>query len=437
MPNTELVKKNTDMAVTSSLPKVPNTFKNTEKSVCENCQLTLQGPFCGQCGQKAESTLKYFWIVILHLLDDIFSFDSRAARTIFPLVTRPAFLTNEYFSGRRVHYVPPLRLYLFISIVFFITLNFFVTTENSHLFKVQSKQDIIEEINEHVELLNENQVITKNKNKNKIVNDEQLKVSNDLAKFSTYLIDIKKDETLETNKKLVSITTNLIELELRKIDHPNSFTEKNKEHYELLSSKIVKLKNGEDVEIGSKSKPVIISNNEDGTLAFDFLAEETNKKLTLFANDLAKKAEKSFNSDSTPLVKEVIGKLPQLMFILLPLFAVLLKVMFLFSKRLYMEHLTVALHSHSFIFFTILLLELLDMFYDYCEIDLPSFTGIINFAIKGLLIWIPIYLFMMQKRVYKQGYILTFIKFFFIGNAYILLIVFTGVIAFIWGLTDI
>ena len=253
-----------------------------------------------------------------------------------------------------------------------------------------------------------------------------MKVSNDLAKFSTYLIDIKKDETLETNKKLVSITTNLIELELRKIDHPNSFTEKNKEHYELLSSKIVKLKNGEDVEIGSKSKPVIISNNEDGTLAFDFLAEETNKKLTLFANDLAKKAEKSFNSDSTPLVKEVIGKLPQLMFILLPLFAVLLKVMFLFSKRLYMEHLTVALHSHSFIFFTILLLELLDMFYDYCEIDLPSFTGIINFAIKGLLIWIPIYLFMMQKRVYKQGYILTFIKFFFIGNAYILLIVFTG-----------
>jgi len=435
MPNTDLVQKYTDMATTSSLPKAPDDFTSTGESTCENCHQPINGPFCAQCGQQAESTLKYFWVVIMHLLDDIFSFDSRAARTIFPLVTRPAFLTNEYFSGRRVHYVPPLRLYLFISIVFFITLNFFVTTENSHLFQVQSKQDVIEEFNEHVELLKEKQVITQNKNQ--IVDDEQLKISNDLAKFATYLIDIKKDEALEKNKKLVSITTTLIELELQKFNHPDLFNKKNKERYELLSSKIVKLKNGEDVEVGSKSKPLTISNNEDGTVTFDFLAEETNKKLTEFTNGLAKKAEKAFNSDTTPLVKEVIGKLPQLMFILLPLFAVLLKMMFLFSKRLYMEHLTVALHSHSFIFFTILLLELLDVFYDYCETALPSLLGIINFIMKGMLIWIPVYLFIMQKRVYKQGYIFTFIKYNIIGMAYMILIAVTGVIAFIWGLTDV
>lgn len=435
MPNTDLVKDDTDVAVISSLPKAPDDFKSAEDSVCENCHQPINGPFCAQCGQQAESTLKYFWVVIMHLLDDIFSFDSRAARTLFPLVTRPGFLTNEYFSGRRVHYVPPLRLYLFISIVFFITLNFFVTTENSHLFKVQDKQGVIAEINKHVELLKEKQIIKQKKNP--IVDDEQLKISNDLTKFSTYLIDLKKDETLEKNKKLVSITTTLIELELQQFNHPDLFNKKSKERYELLLSKIVKLKNGEDVEVGSKSKPVIISNNEDGTVTFDFLAEDTNKKLTAFANGLAKKAEKAFNSDSTPLVKEVIGKLPQLMFILLPLFAVLLKVMFLFSKRLYMEHLTVALHSHSFIFFTILLLELLDVFYDYCEISLPSFTGIINFTMKGLLIWIPVYLFIMQKRVYKQGYILTFIKYNIIGMAYMVLIAVTGVIAFIWGLTDV
>lgn len=435
MPNTDLVQKDTDVAITSSLPKSPDDFTSIEDSACENCHQPINGPFCAQCGQQAESTLKYFWVVIMHLLDDIFSFDSRAARTIFPLVTRPAFLTNEYFSGRRVHYVPPLRLYLFISIVFFITLNFFVTTENSHLFQVQGKQDVIEELNEHVELLKEKQIITQNKNQ--IVDDEQLIISNDLAKFATYLIDIKKDEALEKNKKLVSITTTLIELELQKFNHPDLFNKKNKERYELLSSKIVKLKNGEDVEVGSKSKPLTISNNEDGTVTFDFLAEDTNKKLTAFTNGLAKKAEKAFNSDTTPLVKEVIGKLPQLMFILLPLFAVLLKMMFLFSKRLYMEHLTVALHSHSFIFFTILLLELLDVFYDYCETALPSLLGIINFIMKGMLIWIPVYLFIMQKRVYKQGYIFTFIKYNIIGMAYMILIAVTGVIAFIWGLTDV
>ena len=83
------------------------------------------------------------------------------------------------------------------------------------------------------------------------------------------------------------------------------------------------------------------------------------KNLLPFQKKLTEKAEKAFNSDTGPLVEQVIGKLPQLMFILLPLFAVLLKVMFIFSKRLYMEHLTVALHSHSFIFIVVLLSEML------------------------------------------------------------------------------
>ena len=70
---------------------------------CENCHQPLNGPYCANCGQEADSKLKYFWVVIMHLLDDILSFDSRASRTVWPLVTRPAFITNDYFAGRRVH----------------------------------------------------------------------------------------------------------------------------------------------------------------------------------------------------------------------------------------------------------------------------------------------------------------------------------------------
>ncbi len=90
----------------------------TDGVICENCHAKVTGSFCSQCGQSIESTLRYFWSVILHLLDDIFSFDSRASRTIFPLMFKPGFLTNEYFAGRRVHYVPPLRLYLSVLFSF-------------------------------------------------------------------------------------------------------------------------------------------------------------------------------------------------------------------------------------------------------------------------------------------------------------------------------
>jgi hypothetical protein len=430
MPNTELVEKNTDVAITSSLPKAPDDFKSVDENVCENCHQPLNGPFCGQCGQQAESTLKYFWLVIMHLLDDILSFDSRAARTILPLVTRPGFLTNEYIAGRRVHYVPPLRLYLFISIVFFITLNFFVASEKNNLVNVNINQPTRVEIKEHITLLENKQLEIVKTSPDKI--SELLAIKNDLAKFSMFLTDMNKDYSLEANKNLINMTRSLVDLELEKYHDSNPLSDKDNARFELLTSNIVKFKNGEDVDIDKKSKPVVISD-----LSFDFLAEDTNKKLTAFSNDLATKAEKAFSSDIAPLVKEVISKLPQLMFILLPLFAVLLKIMFMFSKRLYMEHLTVALHSHSFIFFTILLIELLNVFYDYSETAIPSITGAIEFSMKALLTWIPIYLFIMQKRVYKQGYFFTFVKYGFIGSAYIFLIGFTGVIAFIWGLTDV
>jgi hypothetical protein len=433
MQNNELVEKNTDFVVTSTLPEVPENFENAVENTCDNCHQPLIGPFCGQCGQQAESTLKYFWVVILHLLDDIFSFDSRATRTIFPLIIRPGFLTNEYIAGKRVHYVPPLRLYLFISIVFFITLNFLITLEDNKILTVNNNQTTIEEIKEQLTSLGDLKLETIEKSPEN--SSELLEIENNISKFEMFLTDMNKDNSIEANKTLADITSKLVEIELSQLNNDEAFTGPVKERYELLTSNLAKVKNGEKVE--QVDPPITFGNNADGSLSFDFLNEESNKKLNTFAQSLVKKAKKAFNSDTTPLIQEAISKLPQLMFILLPIFALLLKVMFIFSKRLYMEHLTVALHSHSFIFITILLVELLDIFYDYSEKSLPSLTGTIGFSMKALLIWIPIYLFMMQKRVYKQGYFFTFIKYTFIGSAYIMLIGLTGVIAFIWGLTDV
>jgi hypothetical protein len=441
MTNTELIDKNVDAAITSSMPDAPEHFEKTIKSskkkatktTCENCHKPLSGPFCGQCGQQAESTLKYFWVVIMHLLDDIFSFDSRAARTIFPLIVRPGFLTNEYFAGRRVHYVPPLRLYLFISIVFFIVLQFVVSTEGNNALSINNNQAVITQLKEHINTLKDKQLSAQAQKTNNI--DEQVRLSSEISKYSTLLNDINKDYSIDDNKKLIDMTRKLAELELQQFNDSKPLSGHKKERFELLTSNILKVKSGEKVD---KVENIVISSDDDAVdISFNFLSEQSNKKLSDFSKKLIKKAEKAFHSDTSPLIKEVISKLPQLMFILLPLFAGLLKVMFLFSKRLYMEHLTVALHSHSFIFFTILLVELLNTLYDYSETAFPLISSTIEHTVTALLVWLPIYLFMMQKRVYKQGYFFTFIKYTFIGSAYMLLIMLTGVIAFVWGLTDI
>ena len=136
-------------------------------------------------------------------------------------------------------------------------------------------------------------------------------------------------------------------------------------------------------------------------------------------------------------MKESLSKLPQLMFIVLPIFAALLKVMYLFSIRLYMEHLTVALHSHSFIFLSFLIVEITNFLHDNLDKSSPLLKGIFEYTGYAALLWIPIYLFLMQKRVYKQGTFFTFVKYQLISMLYFMLLSFTAIIAFIWGLTDI
>ncbi len=358
----------------------------------------------------------------MHLLDDIFSFDSRASRTVWPLVTRPAFLTNEYFSGRRVHYVPPLRLYLFISIVFFITLKYFAAADDGN--KVNDNKAVITQVKEHIKSLKISSV------KKNITIDEAAKLTNEIAKFNAYLTDLKRDSVVGNNKQIIKLTRELVALEFEK--DKAAMPEDEKIRFDALMASLLDEKNDKSDSVDKKD--LTIANNKDGTLSFDFLSDEKNKVVNNFVKELTEKAEKAFNSDTRPLVEQAIGKLPQLMFILLPLFAVLLKVMFIFSNRLYMEHLTVALHSHSFIFIVVLLSEMLDLLNEHLATTSPSIANLFGVVAGGLLWWIPIYLFLMQKKVYKQGYFFTLVKFGIISTIYSMMILLTGLIAIVWGL---
>ncbi len=423
MPTTE----STETKPTNDVDIVPVEGRQ----VCENCHLPLNGPFCANCGQEADSKLKYFWVVIMHLLDDIFSFDSRASRTILPLLTRPAFLTNEYFAGRRVHYVPPLRLYLFISIVFFITLKFLVTTDDNNVITVNDKKSIITQVKSHIDKLKTEQITLENEKHESVeVIDKIAKLETDIAKFNAYLDDLNSDYSSGNNKQIIKLTRELVELEFEQVKEPLP-TDK-KARFDALITSRLKEKSGESDT--KDNKDLSIGNNEDGTLSFDFLSDEKNKIVNSFVEELTEKAEKAFNSDTGPLIEQVIGKLPQLMFILLPLFAVLLKIMFLFANRLYMEHLTVALHSHSFIFIAVLLSEMLEALQDYLEATSPNLANFLGVVGGGLLLWIPIYLFLMQKKVYKQGGFFTLVKFGIIGTIYSIMIALTGVVAVVWGI---
>ena len=97
---------------------------------CLNCGQSLSGDFCSNCGQEAKDVRRRFFPLISGALYTIVELDGRAYRTLFKLLTSPAFLTREYFGGRRSSYTPPLRLFLVISIGFFLLVSLLSSVES-------------------------------------------------------------------------------------------------------------------------------------------------------------------------------------------------------------------------------------------------------------------------------------------------------------------
>jgi hypothetical protein len=92
--------------------------------VCANCGLQLQAAyqFCPQCGQKDHDLNVSISHLIGEAIEGFLHLDSKSFQTVRKLVLKPGFLTAEYIKGRRVRYVAPVRLYVFISFVFFLLL---------------------------------------------------------------------------------------------------------------------------------------------------------------------------------------------------------------------------------------------------------------------------------------------------------------------------
>ncbi len=87
---------------------------------CENCGVSLQGDYCHSCGQERQSSSRFFGSILMDLLDNLFNYDSRVYKTFVPLMLKPGYVCSEYLSGKRARFLPPFRLYLFASVIFFL-----------------------------------------------------------------------------------------------------------------------------------------------------------------------------------------------------------------------------------------------------------------------------------------------------------------------------
>ena len=91
-----------------------------EMPECLNCGTHLRGQYCGNCGQRGRSRLISLWELVRDAFGDLFELDSRLWKTLVPLLAKPGMLTHDYLQGRRARYMPPFRMYLVLSLLFFL-----------------------------------------------------------------------------------------------------------------------------------------------------------------------------------------------------------------------------------------------------------------------------------------------------------------------------
>ena len=357
-PNSQVPETIVDPALTLNAKKLAGSTS------CLNCGTALKGPFCYYCGQPDRNFMRFFPVLLRDMMEDLLDLDSRFMRTIKPLMFKPGRLTRDYMSGRRFRYAPPMRLYIFSSIVFFLLaalLSNDVITVNgadTETGVVQLSEENLADLQTAKQALNE------------LPPDVRNKVD----------IDTIMEESVDTKpeKKIFSL---------------------------------------DGIKINDEPW-----NRETNPVEIKWLPNWLNERINAEIEGSPQKAEQ-INKNPNLIFDKVFDILPATMFILLPLVALIFKFWYLFAKRFYIEHLIFSLHNHSFMFVSLTLILLAGL-----AETLLNKHGYSTAAagISGLItvvsIWIPIYMLISLRVVYAQSWPLTVGKFAVIGMSYTVLL---------------
>ena len=352
-------------------------------AVCGNCETALLGPHCYACGQPAKSILRNFHELIADFFSTVFALDSRIPRTFAPLLLQPGFLTNEYLAGRQVRYVSPVRLFVFLCLT-----AFFVAQLSSD-WRGPETLDVGD-----------------------IAITDDLRVRSLKTQFAaattvaevTHLRDEALAEFAEASDDAEAVP-----------GMDEVFAGLERVIREQARERIAELDPTAPVPTVEPQEELFKPWKPKGAPAF--AADWLEQKSTQLAENL-----KRIQQNPNLLKDALFESIPTALFMMLPLFALLLKLLYLFKRRLYMEHLIVALHSHAFLSLTVLLLALFADLSAWLTQPDTLFRSLFGLVTTALMVWVPIYLLLMQKRVYQQSWLVTSVKFSVLGIAYLALV---------------
>ncbi|HEX4157812.1 MAG TPA: DUF3667 domain-containing protein [Rhizomicrobium sp.] len=322
---------------------------------CRNCSTPMPGAYCGTCGQERNTHRRSVWGLLHNLIEELASFDSRMLRTAWALMARPGELPLAFHEGRTRRYVPPVRLYLFVSLLFFLTLSVtgiaLVQIElkevpNAYTVQAGSAGDI---------------VITGRDGNTKTIPADKAKEAMKDGGPSSY-------SARSLSPGVHSSVAPDIHFFKRVDPSQHYFSPAVWAQLESVKAQILKS----------------VGNDEHGWIVRNGIAS---------VEKLAR--------DPTALDGPLTTWIPRVFFLLLPLYALLLALFYVRQRKQYffVDHLVFSLVVHSFLF-AILIVAV-------------GAAQLLSGGLVALLIFLAMsaYIFLALKRFYKQGWFITSVKF--------------------------
>jgi len=327
---------------------------DTKNIICKNCEKEHNESFefCPHCGQKTKDELT-IGVLFYNTISNYFSFDARFFKSFIPLMFKPGILAKRFVQGKRLLYLHPAQMYLFISVVFFFL--FAIYSRDSvkkfdDVLEKGFKNEAIYEFDSIPERIIDTAEINKVKNK--------LKENNVLTELNDDNIE-QLDSILKKSTQSGNNTTLSFDYDKEKVDSL--------------------------IAIGApESEKLMAMGMKDDT---GFLKRRFYKQMLKFQEQSGKGILQAFY-DSIPLS----------LFVLLPIFALILK-LFFYRRGSFAHHLVFSFYFFSFLFTTLSIVLLAELIF-----KMPSWISWLVFLSTFF------YLFLAIRHFYQQGYIISFIK---------------------------
>ena len=341
---------------------------------CENCGAGLQGHWCAQCGQPAIEYRRSFRYVVADLLNEFLNWDSKFFTTIALLIFKPWRLTNEFLAGKRVRYVNPLRLYLLASILFFFAVNYGAKgiRIDPTRFPDEKRAEVAA-----------------------VIADKRNEIEAELKKEN-----LTPEQRQKAQKALDYLTK----------PKSSATTTPTPEQTPLPSA-----------AGGGSATPESDRQTYGPVGDRPFVVFDDAKSTTPFERWIEARAKEKMGEHGTKMglfISTLFSNLPYMMLCCIPLFALVLKLLYIRRRLFYIDHLIYALHIHTFFYASVMLIVL-------------ATIGLVRLApgaVAGWLIallWIAFVtqIFLSIRHVYRQGWFITIFKFLFGGFVYLMVLV--------------